>query len=73
MRKKLYSRSDIEEAKVGNAAVSRYYARRGKRRKTVQVRIGVEWHKRLKDLSKEEGTKVSFLLDTICKHFFRNY
>lgn len=71
--KKIYSKRDIEEAKTGSAAVSRYYGRKSERRKTMQVRIGIEWHKKLSELCEIEGTKLSFLLDSICRHFFKNY
>ncbi len=71
--KKLYTSADIELAKAENNAVKRYFARKSERRKTVQVRIGEKWHKKLKEFSSSEKTVMSFLLDEICKHFFTNY
>lgn len=72
-KKKLYTSADIELAKADNEAVKKYFARRGERRKTMQVRVSEKWHRRLKDFSKSEKTIMSFLLDEICKHFFSNY
>jgi hypothetical protein len=71
--KKLYTSADIELAKADNEAVKKYFARKGERRKTIQVRVSSKWHKKLKELSKAEKTIMSFLLDEICKHFFSNY
>lgn len=70
---KLYTSKDIEIAKKSNEAVKKYFARRAERRKTIQVRISERWHTRLKELSRSEKTVMSFLLDEICKHFFKNY
>lgn len=72
-KRKLYTSADIEQAKADNEAVKRYFARKGERRKTVQVRVGKKWHTKLKEFSKSEKTIMSFLLDEICKHFFSNY
>ena len=72
-QKKLYTSADIEQARAESEAVKKYFARKCVRRKTVQVRIGEKWHKKLKEFSRSEKTVMSFLLDEICKHFFSNY
>ncbi len=72
-KRKLYTSADIELAKVDNKAVKKYFARKGERRKTIQVRVSDKWHKKLKELAKSEKAIMSFLLDEICKHFFKNY
>ncbi len=71
--KKLYSRLDIKEAEKEDVRVSKYFSRKYKKRKTVQVRISDEYHQKLKGLANSEGLVMSFLLDVICKHFFKNY
>ena len=72
-KRPLYTSADIENAKAESKAVSRYFARKNKRRKTVQVRLGQVWHAKLKEFSRSEKTVMSFLLDEICKHFFSHY
>lgn len=72
-KKSFYTSADIELAKADNYAVKKYFARKSERRKTVQVRVGEKWHKKLKELSNSEKTVMSFLLDEICKHFFSHY
>ncbi len=71
--KKLYSRADIQDAEKDSEKVRAYFARKGQRRKTIQVRISVGWHTKLKELAKSEKMVMSFLLDEVCKHFFKNY
>jgi len=71
--KKLYTARDIEQAKVDNESVRKYFARRGEKRKTVQVRVSKKWHSKLKEVASSEKMIISFLLDEICKHFFSNY
>lgn len=73
IKKRFYTSADIELAKADNNAVKKYFARKCKRRKTIQVRVGEKWHKKLKELSSSEKTVMSFLLDEICKHFFSHY
>lgn len=70
--KKLYSKADVADAKVENERVRNYFSRKSERRKTVQIRISEEWHFQLKELAKEEGLILSFLIDRICHHFFKN-
>lgn len=71
--KKFYTSADIEQARADSQRVKNYFARKSKRRKTVQVRVGEDWHKKLKEFSRSEKTVMSFLLDEICKFFFTNY
>lgn len=71
--KKRYSKADIEEAKKNNDEVRKYFTRKSKRRKTVQVRIDKEWHTKIKEIARSEKMLMSFMLDSICKHFFKNY
>ena len=71
--KKLYSRLDIKEAQKEDERVSRYFSRKYKKRKTVQIRISDEYHQQLKKLANDERLVMSFLLDVICKHFFKYY
>lgn len=73
IKKRLYTSADIELAKAENKAVKKYFARKCQKRKTMQVRVGEKWHKKLKELAKSEKAIMSFLLDEICKHFFSNY
>lgn len=70
---KLYTFKDIERAKADDKEIKKYFGRKGKRRKTRQIRIGEKWHKKLKELAESENMILSFLLDEICKHFFKNY
>lgn len=72
-KKKLYTSADIEQALADSQRVKNYFARKSRRRKTVQVRVGKQWHAKLKEFSKSEKTVMSFLLDEICKFFFANY
>ncbi len=71
--KKRYSKADIEEAKRSNEHVRKYFARKSKRRKTVQIRIDKEWHIKIREIARSENMLMSFMLDSICKHFFKNY
>lgn len=71
--RKLYSRRDIEKSIKSNDRVRKYFSRKSERRKTVQVRISKEMHAKLKDLALTENMVLSFLLDDICEHFFKNY
>jgi hypothetical protein len=71
--KKLYSRADIQDAEKDGERVRKHFARKSERRHTVQVRVGKEWHIKLKELAKSERLVMSFLLDEVCKHFFKNY
>jgi hypothetical protein len=71
--KKLYSRADIQDAEKDSNRVKEHFARKSAKRHTVQVRVGKEWHSRLKELAKSEKLVMSFLLDEVCKHFFKNY
>ena len=71
--KKLYSKADVEDAKVTNEVVRKYYSRQGEKRKTVQIRISKKWHLKLKQIAREEEMILSFLIDKICEHFFKHY
>jgi len=71
--KKRYSKADIEEARINNEQVRNYYARKSKRRRTRQIRIDKKWHTKIKEIAKSENMLMSFMLDSICKHFFKNY
>jgi len=71
--KKLYSVRDIEQAKADSEAVTKYFARKSEKRKTVQVRVSARWHTKLKEVAQTEKMVISFLLGEICKHFFSNY
>ncbi len=71
--KKLYSAKDIKLAQETNKRVEKYFTRRTSRRKTVQVRISEKWHQKIKDAAGAEKIMLSFFLDRICEHFFRNY
>lgn len=71
--KKRYSKADIVEAKKNNKEVSKYFARKSERRKTIQIRIDKKWHTKIKVIARSEKMLMSFMLDSICKHFFKNY
>lgn len=71
--KKRYSKADFAEAQKSNDEVRKYFARKSKRRKTVQIRIDKEWHTKIKGVARSEKMLMSFMLDLICKHFFKNY
>lgn len=71
--KKLYFRSDLKEAERKNEKVRKYFSRKYKSRKTVQIRVSEENHKKLKVLANQESLVLSFLLDIICEHFFKFY
>ena len=71
--KKLYSIADVEDAKVTNESVRKYYSRQSEKRHTVQIRISKKWHRKLKELAREENMIMSFLIDKICEHFFKHY
>ncbi len=71
--KKLYSTSDIQDARTDSKKVKNHFDRKGGRRCTVQVRVSKEWHNELKALAKKEKLVISFLLDEMCRHFFKNY
>ncbi len=44
-----------------------------KRRQTKQIRIGIEWHKRLKVESKLREEVMSKTIDLICRQYFKLY
>lgn len=72
--KKIYSKADIEEAKRDDDRVKNYFARKeAKKRNTVQIRIHRDWHNRIKAIADKENMLMSFMLDSICKHFFKHY
>lgn len=71
--KKPYSKVDIEEAKKNNRHIKNYYARKNLRRRTVQIRIDKKWHTRIREIARSENMLMSFMIDSICKHFFKNY
>jgi len=72
-KKKLYSKQDIKFAQEEEKRVGKYFTRQSSKRKTVQVRISEKWHQRIKEEAKSERIMISFFLDKICKHFFRNF
>lgn len=71
--KKRYSKADIEEAKKSSNKVRKYFARKSERRKTIQIRIDKEWHTKIKEIARSENMLMSFMLDSICERFFKNY
>lgn len=72
-QKRLYGLRDIEQARIDSETVRKHFARKTRKRKTVQVRVSEKWHARLKEVAGTEKMLISFLLDEICKHFFSNY
>lgn len=72
-RKKLYNKADIRLAQEETKRVENYFTRKTSRRKTVQVRISEKWHQKIKEIAGSEKIMLSFFLDRICEHFFRNY
>lgn len=72
-RKKLYSAEDILLAQKESKKTEKYFTRKTSKRKTIQVRIGEKWHQRIKTIAGSEKIMISFFLDRICEHFFRNY
>jgi predicted DNA-binding ribbon-helix-helix protein len=70
--KKLYFKSDIKTAQEELKNTNRYFTRKTKRRKTIQVRIGDKWHQKLKEVARSEKVMLSFLLDHICDHYFKH-
>lgn len=71
--KKLYSSSDIQDAKKDSEKVVAHFTRKSERRQTVQVRVSKVWHAELKKLAQSEKLVISFLLDEMCRYFFKNY
>ena len=71
--KKLYSSADIQDARKDSEKVATHFTRRSARRQTVQVRVSKKWHTELRNLAKSEKLVMSFLLDELCRHFFKNY
>lgn len=71
--KKLYSRADIQDAKRDSKKVTDHFKRKSERRQTVQVRVSKTWHTELRNLAKSEKLVMSFLLDEMCRYFFKNY
>lgn len=72
-KKKLYTFKDIERAEADISAVKKYFDRKSQRRKTIQVRVGDRWHKKLKETATFEKRTISSFLDQVCKYFFSNY
>ena len=72
-RKKIYCAEDIKFAQEETKRSEGYFTRRTSRRRTVQVRIGEKWHQKIKEVAGSEKIMLSFFLDRICQHFFRNY
>lgn len=71
--KKRYLRMDFSKARKKSSEVCKFYSKKYTRRKTIQVRVSQEIHKKLKEMAREDDLVLSFLLDQICEHFFRNY
>lgn len=72
-RKKLYNKEDIRSAQEELKKVDKYFTKRTNKRKTVQIRISEKWHKKIKEIAGPEKIMLSFFLDRICEHFFKNY
>lgn len=72
-RKKLYNKEDILSSQKDLKKVERYFTKRTSRRKTVQIRISEKWHHKIKEVAGPEKIMMSFFLDRICQHFFKNY
>lgn len=72
-RIKLYSARDVKRAQEEHKQVHDYFTRKTKGRKTVQVRISEDWHKKIKKIAKKEEVMLSFFLDDICRFFFKHY
>lgn len=71
-RKKLYIPSDIKFAQEESKRVGKYFTSKTSKRKTVQVRLGEEFHNKIKDIAKNKNMMLSFMLDEICKFYFKN-
>ncbi len=72
-RKKLYNKEDIRFAQEESKRVEKYFTSNTSRRETVQIRISKKWHQKIKDVAGPEKIMLSFFLDRVCQHFFRNY
>ena len=72
-KQRLYSAIDIKQAQSDVIKVERYFTRKTQKRKTVQIRIGEKWHKKLKEVARSDNILLSFLLDEICRQFFKHY
>lgn len=71
--KKLYIPKDIKLAQEKNIRIRKYFTRKTSKRRTVQIRISEEWHQEIKIIAGEEKIMLSFMLDEICRFFFKNY
>ena len=71
-RKKLYIPSDIKLAKEQNKEKGKYFTQKTIKRKTIQIRVDEELYKKIKEVAKKEDMMLSFMLDEICKFYFKN-
>ena len=71
-RKKLYIPSDIKLAKEKKKKKGKYFTQKTIKRKTIQIRVGEELYKKIKEVAKKEDMMLSFMLDEICKFYFKN-
>lgn len=72
--KKLYNKQDYKDAVENQNNVSKEFNKIEKRkRKTVQIRISKEWHKKIKDFEWFENITLSSSLDKICKYYFKHH
>ena len=72
-KKKLYHPNDIKLAQKESIERGKYFTKRSSKRKTVQIRISEKWYKKIKETAKPNKIILSFFLDKICAHFFKEY
>lgn len=72
-RLRVYTKEDLKLAQEAIKKSEKYFTRKTNRRRTVQVRIGEKWHRRIKKIAGEEKIMISFFLDRMCDHFFKHY
>lgn len=71
--KKLYIAKDIKLAQEKSKRVQKYFTKKTSKRRTVQIRISENWYQEIKVVANEENIMLSFMLDEICRFFFKNY
>ena len=67
-RKKLYTKQAEREARAELKSNSVRLVR--KERRTKQIRIHIDWYKRVSAYSKDRKQTMSKTLDEVCKNFF---
>ena len=70
-RKKLYIPSDKKIAQEESKQKRKYFTCKTSKRRTHQIRIGEEFYKKVKEVAKNEDMMLSFMLDKICKFYFK--